>query len=351
MTYTLFHGAKKNVGDFLIRDRARQLLIEHCGVSEDEIREFEMVYERASDEILSEVRKTDAVVLAGGPAYQERFCSDIYPSIKQVLDEGVPVYPLGPGWYGTDEDSYTFSSESKQLLERIHDRIKFSGVRDPPTKRVMERHGIRNVEMVGCPAWYDLDRQSSKPHRPSSVDSIAVSTVVPESEYYRNQFKYLLKRVTEEFPDADWYCSFHRGINADEYTPEDRAVHLKRFQEFAKQRGYEVRNTAYSSDNLEFYRSVDIHVGYRVHGHIYFLAQKHPSYLLQVDGRGTGASEGLKTPSDVQAFDRSDYEQPVDEIIENIQTDSVENFENFKQVDEQIETKYKDMQRLLSTLP
>ena len=351
MTYTLFHGAKKNVGDFLIRDRARRLLVEHCGVSADDIREFDMVYKEATEEVLSAVRQTDAVVLAGGPAYQERFCSDIYPSLDPVLDEGVPVYPLGPGWYGTDEESYTFTAESQHLLERIHDRIQFSGVRDPPTKRVLERHGIENVELVGCPAWYDLERRDAEPHRPSSVDSIVVSTVVPESEYYRDQFRYLLERVTAEFPDAEWYCSFHRGIHADEYTPDDRTVHLEEFREVAEQQGYEVRNTAYGVDNLEFYRDVDVHVGYRVHGHIYFLAQKHPSYLLQVDGRGTGASEGLDTPSDVRAFDREHYEQPVDEVLENIQADSRKFFENFTQVDDRIETKYEDMQRLLATLP
>lgn len=296
MKYTLFHGAKKNVGDYLIRNRAKKLLFEYTDLEEADLLELEMVRKDISEEELLRVQETDAVIIAGGPAYASGNFASIYPSLNDVLDEGVPVYPLGPGWKGTDEDSYEFTSESLELLERIHERIEFSGVRDLPTKRVLEKHGIANVKLVGCPAWYDLESLGKPFEKPSTIDSIAISTAVPRSRYYRKQFRYLLRRVSEEFPDADLYCSFHRGISYDDHTPFIRSLHLRRFKYEADKRGYTVINPAYEPEKLGQYRDIDLHIGYRVHGHISFLAIRHPSYLFQVDGRGTGVSESLSAP-------------------------------------------------------
>lgn len=351
MKYALFHGAKKNVGDFLIRDRAKQLVIEYAEVTEDDLVEFEMVRRPITKELLSQLGDAEAVILAGGPAYQERFYPEVYPSLEAVLDSGLPIYPLGPGWYGTNEEDYEFTNASIEMLRRIHDRIEWSGVRDPPTKRVLKDHGINNVEFVGCPAWYDLHGSVGGYNRPASVESIVISTVVPESEYLRKQFHYLLRRVAEEYPNMDKYCSFHRGIYHDDYTPFVRSLHLRKFRRSAERLGYQVLNTAYDTENLEIYREIDVHVGYRVHGHIFFLAQNHPSYLLQVDGRGKGASEGLKTPGDIRAYDRPSYEKPVEEVLENLQRDLLTGFRAFDPVQKQIETKYADIQRLINTFP
>src|SRR5699024_8576119 len=40
----------------------------------------------------------------------------------------------------------------------------------------------------------------------------------------------------------------------------------------------------------------DLHIGYRVHAHIYFLSKRLPSILLHEDGRGNGVSEALNSP-------------------------------------------------------
>ncbi len=138
MKYTLFHGAKKNAGDYLIRNRAKDLLFEYTDVEQEGLLELEMVRKDISEEELSRVRETDAVIIAGGPAYGSGNFADIYPSLPDVLDADVPVFPLGPGWKGTDEDEFQFTDESLALIERIHERIEFSGVRDLPTKRVFQ---------------------------------------------------------------------------------------------------------------------------------------------------------------------------------------------------------------------
>jgi hypothetical protein len=351
MKYTLFHGAKKNVGDYLIRNRAKNLLFEYTDVEEGDILEFEMVRKSISEQELSSVRETDAVIIAGGPAYGSGNFASIYPSLSDVLDAGVPVFPLGPGWKGTDEDEFQFTDESLALIERIHERIEFSGVRDLPTKRVLQKHGISNVELVGCPAWYDFEALGQSFEKPSTVESLAISTVVPRSRYYRKQFGYLLRRVSGEFPNADLYCSFHRGLSHDDHTPFIRSLHLKRFKRVANKNGYTILNPAYEPEKLEQYREIDLHIGYRVHGHIYFLAMRHPSYLFQVDGRGAGVSESLSAPSDVVAFGREDYKQPVEALIQNLYRDLDIGFTAFDDVAEAIDNTQQSMIRFLELLP
>lgn len=349
MNYTLLHGAKKNAGDFLIRDRALELITNITGVCADDILGLDLVRKTLSKTQFESIEKSDAVILAGGPAYQPDF-DQIYPSLDTILDSGVPIYPLGPGWKGTNEEEYTFTEGSMDLLRRIHDQIEFSGVRDLPTKRVLNAHGIDNVELAGCPAWYDLGYIGDSFEKPSTISSLVISTVVPSSRHYRKQFRYLLRRVAEEYPKADLYCSFHRGLYSDEHTPWLRSIHLRRFKRVAENNGYSTLNPAYEIEKLETYRDIDVHIGYRVHGHIYFLAQRHPSYLLQVDGRGTGVSESLSTPGDVPVFDQPSYNEPVDKVLKNVQRDAEEGFTNFDGVGKRIDDTYKTMQRLIQSM-
>lgn len=351
MKYTLFHGAKKNVGDYLIRNRAKNLLFHYTDVEEEDLLELEMVRKNISREDFSRVRGTDATIIAGGPAYGSGDFASIYPSLPDLLDADVPVFPLGPGWKGTSEDDFRFTDKSLDLIERIHERIEFSGVRDLPTKRVLQEHGISNVELVGCPAWYDIETLGKSFEKPSTVESIAISTVVPQSRYYRKQFRYLLQRVSDEFPNTNLSCWFHRGLSHDDHTPFIRSLHLKRFKRVANKNGYTILNPAYEPEKLEQYRDIDLHIGYRVHGHIYFLAMRHPSYLFQVDGRGTGVSESLSAPSDVVAFGRDEYKQPVEELLDNVHRDVNNGFTAFDDVAEAIDNTHENMTRLIGTLP
>lgn len=350
MTYTLFHGSKKNVGDYLIRSRARELLLREQGLIESDLLEVEAVRRTESEMNIDEITKTDAVIIAGGPAYQESF-ADIYPTLDAILDAGIPVIPLGPGWKGKGEDDYEFTDESVELLQRIHSQIEFSGVRDLPTKRVLAKHGISNVELVGCPAWYDFKHLGESFYKPDSIESIAISTVVPRSKYHRKQFRYLLRRVREEYPDATLMCSFHRGIYHDEHTPFVRSLHLRRFKWTARRYGYTVFNPAYEPERLRKYEDIDVHIGYRVHGHIYFLAMRHPSYLFQVDGRGTGVTESIRSPGDVQAFGLGSVREPVEEILSNLERDRKEGFTRFDDTSTAIEETKPKMDNLIETLP
>ena len=75
-------------------------------------------------------------------------------------------------------------------------------------------------------------------------------------------------------------------------------------QAAALREGYEVVDTSYDLERIRFYDECDLHVGYRVHSHLYFLSQRRPSFLLHEDGRGRGMSSALNVVG-VDAFERT----------------------------------------------
>jgi hypothetical protein len=351
--YTLAHGAKQNVGDFLIRNRAVDLLEEYAGVDSDDIYFVDLVRSELTESEFEIVTETDAVIIAGGPGYQPSFYPEVYPSLGRILRSGTPIIPLGPGWKGRRESNYKFSASSQQMLQEIHNRIEIGGARDLPTKRVVESIGIENIELTGCPAWHDLNRTQESFTAPESVNSIVVSSPAKGSYRYGPQWVYLMRQISEEFPDAQKICSFHQGIG---YTPgyntRRTAAFNKTIVSAARMLGFEILDMAGQPEKYERYRDIDLHVGYRVHAHIPFLANGQPSFLIHQDGRGLGVSESLRTlVGDVSGFGTTAIKTPVDDIMRNIRRNIRNGFSDFDQVDESISKARRNMIRLIKSLP
>ena len=57
--------------------------------------------------------------------------------------------------------------------------------------------------------------------------------------------------------------------------------------------------SAYDGKAVMAYEGSDMHIGFRVHGHLWTLSQRRPSFLLNEDARGRAAQEALG----LQSFD------------------------------------------------
>ena len=103
--------------------------------------------------------------------------------------------------------------------------------------------------------------------------------------------------MSSSFKDSNIIVSFHRGIGeVDEFTPEADAINTEKLANHALKLGFEVADVSYDADKLNFYNDCDLHIGYRVHAHIYFLSKRLPSILIHEDGRGNGVTEALNSP-------------------------------------------------------
>jgi len=291
----LLSGAKKNIGDFIITDRSRQLL-EH--VLDDEV--LWMPNWKPLDGREEEIASARAVVVAGGPGYRPGMYGTVYPlfSDPETLPRlGVPVRFLGLGWKGDPGDAfdlahYRFTPRTMGLVHALGSRARFAA-RDHLSLDVLERNGI-GAAMTGCPTWYHVDSLGTPLHTPAAIHRLVFTP--PEQKVFHEQSRALLRGLRALLPEAEIVVAFHRGIEADEYTPAAAAAVLREYASFARGLGCRVEDVSYDLARIAFYDESDLHVGYRLHGHLFFLSKRRPSVLLEEDGRGRGATEALGSP-------------------------------------------------------
>ena len=297
--YIFLSGAKKNVGDFLIGDRAVNLLRIHRPDVEIDI------WDRwqSLDNRLDEINASRALILGGGPAYQRSLYPGVFPLVSDLSQIKIPIVPMGLGWGGRSMlsiNEFQFSDVALKAIKKFHGGIAFSSCRDHLTLAILQQNQIHNVLMTGCPAWYEPSYIGAAFHKPKHFEKIVITTA-QAPEFVSHNIK-LVDSVRLAYPEAQIYCVFHRGIEKDQYTPAAEATRLQAIKDAAVASNCEIIDAAYDLEKIGFYKECDLHIGYRVHAHIYFLSVKRPSFLFHEDGRGVGVSSVLGLP-DVTAFE------------------------------------------------
>jgi hypothetical protein len=291
--YVVLVGAKRNAGDFLIAERCAALLKQ---LRPDRELRFAPSWEPIDPR--SEVlRGARAIVIAGGPGYQPGFHPEVYPLCPKLAELPCPVVPLGLGWKGPGGDGYalrhyTFTRTSLDALRWMAHHTPSLGCRDRLTQRVLERHGISDISMVGCPVWYHLPSIGKALETPTAVTRVVFTPA--QLHVLRDQSLEVARRVAEIWPEAEKFCSFHRGLDAsDAFIPAADVKNNRAVAERADALGFDVIDVTGGASKLDFYDECSLHVGYRVHAHLHFLSRRRPSLLIEEDGRGAGASHAL----------------------------------------------------------
>ncbi|MBX3193981.1 MAG: polysaccharide pyruvyl transferase family protein [Microbacteriaceae bacterium] len=275
-------GAYGNAGDHLIGRRAHALLARHV---DDDI---QTVDRRAiTDESYELMNRARAVLLTGGPAYQRQLHPGIYPLDLDRIR--VPVVPYGLGWKArTDATpaSFEFTSESLEFVRRIHSdpRIQ-SSARCYQTVDLLEHNGVDNVLMTGCPVWYDEDRLAEDYVFPERIHRLVIS--LPAKP--RGDTVALARHLAKRFPNAERFVSYQSGFRA-----ASRVVTAKRWAERVAVARHGFRPVDFAGDAdamIDFMSGVDLHVGYRVHSHLFSLSRRITSVLFAEDSRAIGQAE------------------------------------------------------------
>ena len=291
--YIVLSGAKTNLGDFLITERATALL-RHLRPDR------ELVVRPAWEPLDPEddtVRAASAIVIAGGPGYRPDMVPHVYPLVPDLEALGCPVVPLGVGFKGRAIDpltlrAYRFSETTLRALRVMADRAPGLGCRDRPTVSVLRAHGLHTATLVGCPVWYDLASLGARARLPSHVKRL-VFTPAQQRDLALQSIE-LGKELARLFPEAERICSFHRGLDeTNRWTPKQDIESNQRIARELAGHGFAAVDVAGDLAKIQFYDDCCLHVGYRVHAHIYFLSKRRPSVLVHEDGRGAGVSATL----------------------------------------------------------
>jgi len=308
-------GAIKNTGDYLIADRAKKLFRKFLDRDIIELNRFEPINDH-----LDIINKSRALVLCGGPAYTRDIFDGIY-DISSVFDKiHVPVIPFGLGWCGDpypNSSSFSFSDLSLQVIKKIHSAIPFSSCRDVITQQILNKHGINNVRMTGCPVWYDLDYINRPLRKVESFRSIVITT--PAQQAYLLQTIQLINLVKSKFTNSKLYLSFHRGILPGLSTPPRKGLAYSIEALAGLMKGFGIRDVSGDINKINFYDECDLHIGYRVHAHLYFLSKRIPSFLINEDGRGYAFSKTLEFP-EFNGYDKNTIRELSNTIDQGLDT-------------------------------
>lgn len=300
MKLLFLHGAIKNCGDFLIAHRSR-LLIQSL-VPECEIISYWEGTDFSKKENYAVLSECDGIVFGGGPFFTNNIYPNDIPLIPDIKALSKPMINIGGGWYGRDNKyttikNYPLNSESLELLRKIENSTGELSCRDWFTVNMLQEKGFKAV-MNGCPAWYDLNyinRTDFQP--PKSINRICVSD--PANSKNSKSAVELLNWLKTRFPQAAVVLVYHRGINKN-----------TDLYKYAHKENIEIVDISGGHEGFKIYDECQLHIGYRVHSHIYNMSHRNFSILIEEDGRGAGVNNALGLES-IKAYRELSFDQPV----------------------------------------
>ena len=299
MKTVVLSGAIKNAGDFLIVERSKALLrhvYPQCEIIE---------YDRRNDltESLEEINSCDVVVLAGGPAYQYNLYPNRIPLTPDLTNIKAKIFVMGVGWKGSDASdktvyNYDLGDSMRKLLSRAAADTGMLGCRDWYSVRMLKQNGLKNAVMTGCPAWYNLESINKlKPQKFNSINKICISDPALIAKNI-NQAIDVVTYLRKTYSGAEIALAFHRGIEEDGGGTSAEVGRLNLSLKSAVESiGVRCIDISYGFEGMKIYDDCDLHVGYRVHAHIYNLSRGNNSILIEEDGRGAGVNQALGLPS------------------------------------------------------
>jgi hypothetical protein len=292
--YVILTGSKNNAGDFLIKYRAKKLL---AALRPDrEIVDWD-VWEAFDDERLKYVNASRAVILLGGPALMKHMYPNKYKLHPDLDAITAPIISMGIGWASErgewgDVNTYELGEGTLQLLRKMDATGYRSSVRDYHTLQVLLNRGFKNVMMTGCPALYSLEHVGVTVEKDPSVKKIGFSLGVSmkHSETMFRQMQEVLLMLKRMYPDSQIETVFHHSADPDAAKHGVNKAVAKiqqRYLSWLRSHGFGYVDISGSAENLvNYYSGVDLHIGYRVHAHIFMNSISKKSILLNEDGRG-----------------------------------------------------------------
>lgn len=191
---------------------------------------------------------------------------------------------------------YKYSKKVIDDLKFIENAGGTFSVRDYITEAVLRNNGLSNIYMTGCSAWYAIEYANKIYTAPTSIKKIVISDpgVTKVKNFHEKQYQQLVSVVfyiISKFPNAHIKYTFNGGI----YTKYSRDFNL-RVAQFLKALNIEYYDISGSMKGFEIYDDCDLHIGYRVHSHIYCLSKCISTILIEEDARGAGVNEALGLP-------------------------------------------------------
>lgn len=289
MKIALLSGAFVNAGDFLIEQRSKALLETNIPNAHVDVLKRNLCY----DDKINMLNGYDMIVFGGGPGFQRRLYPKRMPFVSNLNAVTTPVAIMGWGWKGRScEDAViyrkrAFTSDMMRFVEHISKQTARISCRDWYTVRMLKEQGVKNTLMTGCPAWYRMDMiHHLKPKKSAFLDKINPTIGISDAAFPQNAkyMRALLQILRDMWPEAKMKVLLHHGI-----TKYNQWLTDKKDRAAIQYDVYDISGGGGWSE----YDTCDVHIGFRVHAHIYNLSMGSPSILINEDARGVGVNDAL----------------------------------------------------------
>ncbi len=199
----------------------------------------------------------------------------VYNNIPTYLNAGWKAFP---GSFIQSNKLKLDYEEKRNLWVALSDYKQNSVIacRDIYTEHLLVNNGIDCFGTIGDFALFDVDKIEQPLVTPNKIKKIAVS--MPHNSRYYNMAIQLANSIKQHL-SCEVYITFH-GFKGEHYLQEIDNDWYNYGLKFVDLSG--------GAEKLDFYKQIDAHVGFRLHGNIWFLRNRKPSMLLAEDGRGTG---------------------------------------------------------------
>ncbi|OOE47603.1 hypothetical protein BZG11_15455, partial [Salinivibrio kushneri] len=226
--------------------------------------------------IKERVFRCDAVIFAC-LAIRNEMATKQYPYIKKLLSSNIPLYVISAGTavpINVIDKAITsgLSLETKKCLQDLDKKAVVFGTRGYLSQLFMEKVGSKRSHFTGDIAFYDKKWSEQAFRVGYSIKKIVISDPHYAGKYI-NALEKLVDEISETFPKAELTIALHGNESIARKFAENRNISYKRIYEDKQ-------------DGLNIYDDADLHVGFRVHGHVSMLKRRKYSYLLEQDGRG-----------------------------------------------------------------
>jgi len=285
-----------NGGDFLIERRMNSLIKKTWP-------DAEITYINGVNSKFDRTKRYDAVIGGGGPYYDDRIIEHLFIPFFGEEIKDIKFHLIGSGVYGEDFlDSAvynkTFSNKTLRFFRSIEENGGTLSCRDVLSWQILRNNGIKKLYMTGCPAWYDFDfidgiepKVKNGCIRKIVISDPGVTKNADEQIIRADQAKKVIKSIADAFPNAELVFTFNNGINTKYSFICNNSI-----KDYLDKIGIEYVDMSGSEEKFSVYNDADMHIGFRVHSHIYSLSRRIPSILIEEDLRGWGMNETFGLP-------------------------------------------------------
>jgi hypothetical protein len=265
-------------------------------------------------EQITKINQLDFLVLAGANQLNDKF--SVFPkyTVQDLKKITVPIIPMAIGIHGIPSENKEMSSNTKEIMLEIHSRIKASSWRCPLTTEYINKNLpeiSEKVMMTGCPVAYDQAVLNENVKFPLAANKIAV-TITDRGDFMESEGR-IVEMVRERFPNSELYLCLHQD-NLPKVkswlstTPLSGLLNSRdpfvKIRNVAKSLGYKIVPFHSAAQTIEFYKKCDLHIGSRLHAHLYFLSNAKPSFLFGFDYRHKGIAQTFG----IQIRESNDFE-------------------------------------------